>query len=141
MRRLRKHGPPDWNVPPVHAVAGDPRYPSPHVLRTVIGVVLDLVVHLGLGAGAAVAAYRATTGSDPVPTSVVVGLIVTVAVSLIDRVFVQALTGTTSGKAIAGICTIRDDTGGWPTPWSLTRRWLAGVVRPIAVVLDLLSWP
>jgi hypothetical protein len=118
-------------LPPVHAATSDPRYPSPRYLRSIVGVVLDLVVHLALAAGAAFAGYERTAGSSRAATAVAVGLLALLAVSIIDRICIQAITGTTSGKAMVGICTIRDDTGDWPPPWSLVTRWLGSVIRPV----------
>lgn len=97
---------------------------------------LDLVVHLGLGAGAAFAEYEATTGTGRVPTAVVTGLVVLVGVSIVDRVFIQAITGTTSGKALVGICTIRDDTGQWPPFWKLVKQWFGGAIK---IILEVIS--
>jgi hypothetical protein len=39
------------------------------------------------------------------------------------------------GKALGGVCLIRDDTGGRPTLWSLAKEWLFGAFT-VAAILD-----
>lgn len=126
IRRLRDDGqPPGAPLPPVHAERGDPRYPSPHDLRTVISFIIDFLVHAGIGAVTFAAvdapparAFLAAAGAF-------------LAASIIDRIVVQWAMQATVGKALLGIATIRDDTGGRPPFWKLVKQWFGGVLRLI----------
>ncbi|MFL6144278.1 MAG: hypothetical protein ACJ72N_20745 [Labedaea sp.] len=133
--RLREYGPPPGvTLPAKHGGEGDPRYPSPHRLRSGLGFGIDLVLHVACATVGFLAIAR-------VP-GVALGLsllaipVTFIAASIVHRIFVQRLCHTTLGKAITGLCLIRDDSGGPPTLWSLTKAWLIGTLTLIASVLS-----
>jgi len=133
-RRLRECGPPlGVEVSPRHGGSGDPRYPSPHTLRYNLGFTLDLLLHLALAA--AVTVYFARDAALS-PYAWLAALGTFLAASILHRIFVQRAFHTTLGKGILGVRLIRDDTGGPPTLWSLTKAWLFGTVAIIATVIS-----
>ncbi|GLY69175.1 RDD family protein [Amycolatopsis taiwanensis] len=137
VRRLRQYGPPPGvSFPAKHGRASDPRYPSPSSFRFGVGFAIDLLLHLA----AAVGTLGALAGLPNVPFwyPLLGGVGAYVALSIINRIFVQWAFQATVGKALVGLCMIRDDTGGRPTLWSLTKLWLFGLFGTIVNVLT--SW-
>lgn len=133
VRRLYRMGPPPGApLPASHAVEGDPRYPSPRALRQVLSFIIDLAVHLAVAAGA-FAGTSLVTDSAGVLAAALCGFL---GASLVHRILVQRLVQATLGKALTGLCVIRDDTGGPPTTWSLVKDWFLGL---ISRVFDLLT--
>jgi hypothetical protein len=100
-------------------------------LRRTIGFAIDLVVHVGGAVGVALALTHvprlAHYASYQLPAAVGTFL----ALSIVHRVVVQWACQTTVGKALGGVCLIRDDIGGRPTLWSLAKEWLFGAVAAI----------
>ena len=135
VRRLREYGPPPGvTLPAKHRDEGDPRYPSPHRLRYGLGFLVDLVLHLACAVAVLLAVARDPTVSLGV---LLLAIPVTfIAVSIVHRIFLQRVFHATLGKALTGLRVIRDDTGGPPTLWSLTKAWLIGTVM---VILGMLS--
>jgi hypothetical protein len=104
-------------------------------LRRTIGFAIDLVVHVGGAVGVALALTHvprlAHYASYQLPAAVGTFL----ALSIVHRVVVQWGVPDHGGKALGGVCLIRDDTGGRPTLWSLAKEWLFGAVA-VAAILD-----
>lgn len=123
LRALRE-SPPDDDLPDVHGAAGDPRYPSTSFLRMMLGFVMDLALHLGI----ATIVVLVAVSQDLVGWSAIgIFLGTFFGLSIVHRVFVQWLCHTTLGKWVTGLRVIREDTGGRPTLWLLTRAWLRGL--------------
>lgn len=122
VRKLAESGPPDAELPPVHAAGRDPRYPSSRRLRRVFSFVIDLVVHLVIG--------MVVLGSAPMDPAfaLLAGVGAFFAASILDRIVLQRICRATVGKLITGLRVIRDDTGGPPTVWALVKDWLFGVL-------------
>ena len=127
LARLRRSGPPAGvPLPPTHASGRDPRYPSPHASRELLGALLEFAAHVVVAVIAAVVVQRTPAAT---PTTVTLTLIgVFVAASFADRVLVQRLFAASLGKALLGLRVIRYDTGGGPTLWPLVKQWLFGFV-------------
>ncbi len=136
VRALREFGPPfGFELPAKHGGPDDPRYASPQDLRKVVGFTLDLVLHLACAVGVFVVLSRNATLSNAF-VLLLAAPAAFLAASIIDRIFVQRVFHTTIGKAIVGLRFIRDDTGGPPTLWSLTKAWLWGTVMVILTVVS-----
>lgn len=123
VRRLAEFGAPDQVLPPVHGGRQDPRYPATTDLRHVLAILIDLVLHLGTAV--VVAFVLAAKQSET--AGILAGAGVFFALSIVDRIIVQRLFRATVGKMITGLYVIRDDTGGPPTVWSLTREWFQSI--------------
>lgn len=136
VRRLREFGPPiGVTFPPKHGGKDDPRYPSPFNLRTVLGFTLDLALHLACAVAAFIVLSRNATLSNALLV-LVAAPAAFLGASILHRIFVQRVFHTTLGKALVGLRLIRDDTGGPPTLWSLTKAWLWGTVMVVLTVLS-----
>jgi hypothetical protein len=134
VRMLRELGPPlGVELPGKHADSDDPRYPSPRQWRTTLGFALDLLIHVGTAIGVAVALAR-YRDAEPI-VLLGVGLGTFLALSILNRVLVQWACRTTLGKALVGLCMIRDDTGGRPTLGSLIKAWLFGALTTVLAVV------
>lgn len=137
VRLLQQNGPPPGiSIPAKHGRTADPRYPSPTTFRFGVAFTVDLLLHLAAAIGALVAIARLPTGPGLYPILGAVGTYVVL--SIVNRVFVQWAFQATVGKALVGLCMIRDDTGGRPTLWSLIKLWLLGIFGAIMTVLT--SW-
>lgn len=135
VKRLREYGPPgNYQPRGKHGGKDDPRYPSPTGWRVGLGFFIDLLLHAGGGAGAALAVTKVPKLEQYAGNAVVIGIATFVALSLVHRIFVQWAVTTTLGKALCGLRLIRDDTGGRPTLWRLTKDWLLGVFIVVSVV-------
>jgi hypothetical protein len=135
VRRLRELGPPPGvRLPDRHAGTGDPRYPSPRQWRSVLSFTIDLLTHAGIALGVAVALARYGHATPLVILSAGVGTFL--ALSIADRVVVQWAGRSTVGKALVGLCLIRDDTGGRPTFGSLVKAWFLGALATVLAVLS-----
>ncbi|WP_215547066.1 RDD family protein [Amycolatopsis sp. CA-230715] len=134
VKRLREYGPPSnfhgWGK---HGEDGDPRYPSPRGWRVGVGFLIDLLLHAGGGAGAALAVAKVPRFEQFSGNAIPIGIGAFVVLSLVHRIFVQWAVTTTLGKALCGLRLVRDDTGGRPTLWRLTKDWLLGVFMMLAV--------
>jgi hypothetical protein len=111
------------DLPVDHGAQGDPRYPSPRRLRKVLSFVIDLVVHLSLAT-----VIAATVAPHDPGRFLLFWLIGLIGVSIVDRILVQWASQATLGKALTGLRMIRDDTGGRPSWWLLTKAWLLGLI-------------
>ncbi|GAA1978586.1 hypothetical protein GCM10009754_63340 [Amycolatopsis minnesotensis] len=135
VKRLREYGPPAGYAPRgKHGEDCDPRYPSPKSWRIWLGFVIDLVLHVGGGVGAALAVAKVPKLEPYAGNAVVIGIGAFVVLSLVHRVFVQWAVTTTLGKALCGLRLVRDDTGGRPTLWRLTKDWLLGLFVIVSVL-------
>lgn len=106
----------------------DGQYPSPRRLRRAIAFAIDIVLHVG-GAVAAFFAIKALPQLSGLTDLVGLWAILTfLALSTIDRIVLQRISGTTVGKALFGLCLVRRADGGWPTIGQLIRQWLTGVL-------------
>jgi hypothetical protein len=85
------------------------------------------VVHVGGGVGVALALTHVPSLVHYASYQVSAALGTFIALSIAHRIVVQWACQTTVGKALVGVCLIRDDTGGRPTLWSLIKAWLLGV--------------
>lgn len=128
---LRRPTPVGARPPGRRGAHADPRYPSPTGVREVLAFVIDFVVHAGVPF--AVAYALDTRGSGITSTQfLIICAAGFVAMSILDRIFVQWATRATIGKAITALRVIRDDTGGKPTLGMLAWAWLIGVFRIFA---------
>lgn len=130
-------------APKRHGGKDDAQYPSPRLLRRCLAFLVDWIVHVGCGIGAAIAvspAFAADaiarqnwqhTGVNPV---VVFGFFLVA--SAIDRIAIQAVFHTTIGKALFGLVVIRPQDGAYPSFKQLLAVWLFDVYLPIAVLGD-----
>jgi hypothetical protein len=121
-------------LPGRHGGKADPRYPSSTSLRQFLSFVIDLVMHLAVPAAVGYALYMRVPGVTSAHF-IVIAAAGFVALSILDRIFVQWATQATIGKALTALRMIRDDTGRRPTLWQLTKAWFFGLV----VVFSLLS--
>lgn len=113
-------------TPDAHGDEDDPRYPSPRVLRETIGFTIDVILHVG-GAGAIFQiALQIPHPPKVADLAVLWAVLAFLGLSIGDRIVLQRITGTTVGKALVGLCTIRRDDGGPPTLRQLIRQWLWG---------------
>lgn len=136
VRALREFGPPfGVELPAKHGGADDARYTSPKDLRRAVGFTLDLALHLACAVAAFVLLSRNAT-LDNAYLLLVAAPAAFLAASIVHRIFVQRVFHTTIGKALTGLRFIRDDTGGPPTLWSLTKAWLWGTVTVILTVVS-----
>ncbi|MFI6171822.1 RDD family protein [Nocardia sp. NPDC051052] len=131
-------GPPEEPKP--YGRKGDVRYPSPRMLRRVLAFVLDWLIHLGCGVGAAIAVSPGFApdaiarrdwqhiGVNPV---VAVGFFL--AASAIDRIIIQSIFHTTIGKALFALVVIRPEDGAYPSFGRLLAVWLFDVYLPLAI--------
>ena len=92
-------------------------------------------MHLAAGAGAGYSLHQLPRLAPYSAYAIPVAVGVFVAVSLVDRIFVQWAFRATVGKLLTGLCVIRDDTGGRPTLWSLIKDWLSSVLATIVMLL------
>ncbi|RZS37762.1 RDD family protein [Herbihabitans rhizosphaerae] len=133
LRRLRSEPAlQNANIPVAHGDDNDPRYPSKTTLRRVLGFIVDLALHWGIGIGAFLAMKKVPAlekFADKAWLGLFLGFLLA---SIVHRIFVQRLVYTTLGKAIFGVRYIRSDTGGPPTLWSLVKEWLFGILRFLA---------
>jgi hypothetical protein len=130
VRRRDLRGPAWYGpVPGLHGAAGDPRYPSPRTLRGGIAFTVDFLLHAAGAIGIAIA-----LGHVPrlATYAVAGGVGAFLVLSFAHRVFAQWAFRATLGKALCGLCLIRDDTGGRPRLWPLTRDWLLGIFAVLA---------
>ncbi|MFC0114862.1 RDD family protein [Kibdelosporangium aridum] len=123
-RDLRQPVPVDARPRGKHA---DPRYPSPTGIRQVLSFAIDLVVHAGVPGAVAYALDMREPGITNAQFAIIwaAGF---VAMSILDRIFVQWATQATIGKAITALRVIRDDTGERPTLGMLVWQWFFGVL-------------
>ncbi|WP_370947157.1 RDD family protein [Amycolatopsis sp. cg5] len=117
-------------LPATHGDDNDPRYPSPKVLRNVLAVLTDLVLHLGIGVAVGLVAKQRLPGSP----WVLYAILAFVAASIVHRIFLQRLFGATLGKALTGLRLIRDDNAGRPNLWALTRFWLLSLLTALYAI-------
>ncbi|WP_176968901.1 RDD family protein [Amycolatopsis xylanica] len=115
-------------LPATHGADNDPRYPSPKTLRNVVAIIIDLVVHLGVGVAVGLVAKQRLPGSP----WVLYALLAFIAASIVHRIFLHRVFGATLGKALTGVRLIRDDNGGRPGLWALTRFWLVSLLTCIS---------
>lgn len=127
--------------PKRHGGKDDDRYPSPRMLRRTLAFVLDWLIHVGCGVGAAIAV---TPGFAPdaiarhdwqhigVNPVVVIGLFL--AASVIDRIVIQSIFHTTIGKAVFGLVVIRPQDGKYPSFGRLLAVWLFDVYLPLGIL-------
>ncbi|MBA8926957.1 putative RDD family membrane protein YckC [Kutzneria viridogrisea] len=134
VRHLREWGPPQGErLPSSHGSDGDPRYPSPRALRNVLAFTVDFLLHVLLAFGVTAAFLHSPRLSGLWAVGAIGGFLLC---SIGHRIFVQRLTGASLGKALTGLRFVREDTGGRPTVWQLTRNWLVGVFVVAATVLS-----
>lgn len=134
-------GPPEEATP--YGRKGDVRYPSPRMLRRVLAFVLDWLIHVGCGVGAAIAV---TPGFAPdaiarhdwqhIGVNPVVVLGFFLAASAIDRIIIQSIFHTTIGKALFGLVVIRPQDGEYPSFGRLLAVWLFHIYLPLAIFGD-----
>jgi uncharacterized RDD family membrane protein YckC len=105
---------------------GDPRYPSPTGLRQMLSFLIDLVVHLSIPFAVGYTLYMRQPGFTS-GQFILVWAAGFLALSILDRIFVQWATQATIGKAITALRVIRDDTGARPTLWQLVKAWFFGI--------------
>ncbi|WP_378737436.1 RDD family protein [Nocardia brasiliensis] len=127
--------------PKRHGAKDDDRYPSPRMLRRALAFIVDWVLHVGCGVGAALAVGPGFSpaaiarhdwqhlGVNPVA---VIGFFL--AASAFDRVVFQAIFHTTVGKALFGLVVIRPQDGTYPSFGRLLAVWLCDLYLPIGVV-------
>ncbi|MFI6997840.1 RDD family protein [Nocardia sp. NPDC050175] len=124
-----------------HGGKDDNRYPSPRMLRRVLALIIDWMIHVGCGVGAAIAVSPEFSpeaaarhdwqhlGVNPV---VAVGFFL--AASAIDRIIIQSIFHTTIGKALFGLVVIRPQDGKYPSFGRLLAVWLFDVYLPLAIL-------
>lgn len=115
-----------------HGDEGDPRYPSPRVLRETIGFAIDLVVHLGGAAVVFLVTLHLPLLMKIAGYAPLLGVLAFFALSIGDRVLFQRMTGTTVGKGLVGLRVIRRDNGQRPTMRQLLHEWFWGTFAVIA---------
>ncbi|PXX66431.1 RDD family protein [Nocardia tenerifensis] len=128
-------------VPKRHGGRNDERYPAPRMLRRVLAFLLDWVIHVGCGIGAAVAvspafAPDAITRHDwqHVGIKPIVPIGFFLAASAFDRVVIQSIFHTTIGKALFGLVVIRPQDGEYPSFGRLLAVWLLHVYLPYGLL-------
>jgi hypothetical protein len=131
VRRLAASGPPDDELPPVHATKGDPRYPATTDLRHVLAFFIELLLHLSVGA----AVLFLVAQQKDIRIGLLAGVGAFFALSIIDRIIVQRIFHASVGKMITGLYLIRDDNGEAPTVGPLVKEWF----RSIGAALSLLN--
>jgi len=124
-----------------HGEPGDPRYPSPRRLRTVLAFVVDLALSLaGLAGGFLAFGGRIAARLGPLDVhyaaarSVHFGVLsrypglgmlcALLAVSFANRVLVQWIARATVGKALFALCVVRPSDGRRPTLRQYVTSWL-----------------
>lgn len=126
--------------PKRHGGKEDSRYPSPRSLRRTIAFILDWVIHVGCGVGAAIAvspgfstdaAARHDWQHLGVNPAVAVGFFL--AASAFDRIVIQSIFHTTIGKALFGLVVIRPQDGKYPSFGRLLAVWLFHVYLPLGI--------
>ncbi|MFE9582272.1 RDD family protein [Nocardia sp. NPDC006044] len=119
---------------------GDSRYPSPRMLRRTLAFLLDWVIHVGCGVGAAVAvspefsmdaAARHDWSQLGVNPVVAIGFFL--AASAFDRIVIQSIFHTTIGKALFGLVVVRPQDGKYPSFGRLLAVWLFHVYLPLGI--------
>nr|CEL22269.1 hypothetical protein [Kibdelosporangium sp. MJ126-NF4]CTQ93051.1 hypothetical protein [Kibdelosporangium sp. MJ126-NF4] len=135
MRRRDLHQPVmvTGEVPAVHGANNDPRYPSKRALRMILSFLIDLAVHIGVPVGVAYALDM----REPGLTSGQFGMVCVLgflALSILDRIFLQWAARVTVGKVVTALRTIREDTGGRPTFGMLVKAWLWGIFAAISAL-------
>ncbi|WP_433661841.1 RDD family protein [Nocardia sp. CA-128927] len=126
--------------PKRHGENGDARYPSPRILRRTLAFIIDWIIHVGCGVGAAIAVSPefspdAVTRHDwqhlGVNPVVAVGFFL--AASAFDRIVIQSIFHTTIGKALFGLVVIRPQDGKYPSFGRLLAVWLFDVYLPLGI--------
>ncbi len=129
--------------PKSHGARDDPRYPSPRRLRRACALLLDWILHLGCGLGAAIAVSPELSpdaiarhdwqhlGVNPLA---IAGF--WAAASVVDRVVIQSVFHTTVGKAIFGLTIIRPDDGTHPSFGRLLKVWVVDLFLFISALGD-----
>ena len=102
-------------------------------------IAIDLLIHLGCGVAFLWAALNLPGFELSAYIALLWAVVVVNGMSFVDRVFFQWAFGTTPGKALFGLCTIRTDTGGRPTLWQLIKQWFSWVTEVVAYPGQLLS--
>lgn len=127
--------------PKRHGGKDDDQYPSPRMLRRVLAFIIDWMIHVGCGVGAAIAVSPEFSpdavarhdwqhlGVNPV---VAVGFFL--AASAFDRIVIQSIFHTTIGKALFGLVVIRPQDGKYPSFGRLLAVWLLHVYLPYGLL-------
>lgn len=124
-----------------HGAKDDARYPSPRTLRRTLAFIVDWVVHVGCGVGAALAigpgfspAAIARHDWQQLDVNPVAAVGFFLVASAVDRVVMQAIFHTTVSKALFGLVVIRPQDGTYPSFGRLLAVWLFDLYLPIGVV-------
>ncbi|MDG3012641.1 RDD family protein [Rhodococcus sp. D2-41] len=101
----------------------DLRYPSPKTLRWIASSAVDFVLHaVPMLAVFAAVAYDPTLAKT-FPLLQVWALVSWPALSMLNRIVIQAIFHATVGKALFGLVVIRPEDGRWPSFGRLTKAW------------------
>ncbi|MFD3506118.1 RDD family protein [Nocardia sp. NPDC058666] len=130
---------------PLYGGLDDDRFPSPRKLRRTLAYLLDVVLHVAIGAGVYLAvtpALQSAVSSHDwhnLPIDWFAVICCAVLVSFIDRVIVQAIAHTTIGKAFFGLVIIDRDTGRYPRFRWLLASWLVSGLLAIQLPFALIE--